>query len=577
MGWQRKVSPSPQTTNTASYRHLMPHPACSEREDANSGMNYIHLTQTLVESFNALADEVQILTDRKTILEHKLRFAHEQYQYIADKYAPTAPEISEVLAKLQLPPELANPSLEDANPVPLPKRNKLDTRNQIAFIIRDGRRVAQQLTSIGETSKTSDSSRETWSREDRTGTSMSTVLEQDFTIEGKKGSLECPFSSPKAEGDGVGGTQDPTPHHSADPICAAMFEESTSQPAPGAVDSPAKCPIRYLDQHSPEEIAHYVETHKHELPRSHEVCVRRYQKNEVQIKKLDAKYGNLVNMIQGLSALHQPMLPESQQEQEEIDRASNERVHNWAKAVTVSEPEDAEQSLPEPMDADEARQSHFDRPLKEVRVGESPSRPWGISVPIYESHGLGGEERPLSPPPAPVFMPSGSEGEETPAPKTSKCPFDHTNMAAMAAALEEVQPHSPTPAPNFMSNGMSDNLPPSKAGGKCPFDHTQLAAMGFVSPTPNTGEQTFVHADPDPVELPSTPVKPQPSQSAPAQIQQPQQQQEQQQPTFINPLLDANKQFNSNGPPQMVFTGPVFIGYPIEQAIQFMQHFQGRQ
>ncbi|KDN71131.1 hypothetical protein CSUB01_03058 [Colletotrichum sublineola] len=575
MGWQRKVSPSPQTTNTASYRHLMPHPACSEREDANSGMNYIHLTQTLVESFNALADEVQILTDRKTILEHKLRFAHEQY--IADKYAPTAPEISEVLAKLQLPPELANPSLEDANPVPLPKRNKLDTRNQIAFIIRDGRRVAQQLTSIGETSKTSDSSRETWSREDRTGTSMSTVLEQDFTIEGKKGSLECPFSSPKAEGDGVGGTQDPTPHHSADPICAAMFEESTSQPAPGAVDSPAKCPIRYLDQHSPEEIAHYVETHKHELPRSHEVCVRRYQKNEVQIKKLDAKYGNLVNMIQGLSALHQPMLPESQQEQEEIDRASNERVHNWAKAVTVSEPEDAEQSLPEPMDADEARQSHFDRPLKEVRVGESPSRPWGISVPIYESHGLGGEERPLSPPPAPVFMPSGSEGEETPAPKTSKCPFDHTNMAAMAAALEEVQPHSPTPAPNFMSNGMSDNLPPSKAGGKCPFDHTQLAAMGFVSPTPNTGEQTFVHADPDPVELPSTPVKPQPSQSAPAQIQQPQQQQEQQQPTFINPLLDANKQFNSNGPPQMVFTGPVFIGYPIEQAIQFMQHFQGRQ
>ncbi|KAK1600509.1 uncharacterized protein LY79DRAFT_22131 [Colletotrichum navitas] len=584
MGWQRKVSPSPQTPNTASSRHLMPHLTCSEREDTSSGMNYIHLTQTLVESFNALADEVQILTDRKTILEHKLRFAHEQYQYIADRYAPAAPEISEVLAKLQLPPELTNPSLEDANPVPLPKRNKLDTRNQIALIIRDGRRVAQQLTSIGETSKTSDSSRETSSREARTITSMSTILEQDFTIEGKKGSLECPFSSPKAEGDGVGdahnaegGSQDPTPHHSADPICAAMFEESTSQPAPGATDSPAKCPIRYLDQHSPEEIAHYVETHKHELPRSHEVCVRRYQKNEVQIKKLDAKYGNLVNMIQGLSALHQPMLPESQREQEEIDRASNERVHNWAKAVTVSETEDAEQSLPTPMDADEVRQSHFDRPLKEVRVGESPSRPWGISVPIYESHGLGGEERPLSPPPAPVFMPSGSEGEETPAPKTGKCPFDHTKMAAMATALEEVQPLSPTHAPNLMSNGMSDDVSPPKAGGKCPFDHAQLAAMGFASPTPNTGEQTFVHADPDPVELPSTPVKPQPSQSAPAQIPQPQQQQQQLPPTFINPPLDANKQFDSNGVPQMVFTGPVFIGYPIEQAIQFMQHFQGRQ
>jgi hypothetical protein len=37
-----------------------------------------NLTQTLVESFNALADEVQSLGDRQTILEHKLRFAHEQ-------------------------------------------------------------------------------------------------------------------------------------------------------------------------------------------------------------------------------------------------------------------------------------------------------------------------------------------------------------------------------------------------------------------------------------------------------------------------------------------------------------------
>lgn len=36
------------------------------------------VTQTLVESFCALADEVQNLTDRKTILEHKLRFAAEQ-------------------------------------------------------------------------------------------------------------------------------------------------------------------------------------------------------------------------------------------------------------------------------------------------------------------------------------------------------------------------------------------------------------------------------------------------------------------------------------------------------------------
>lgn len=47
-----------------------------------TGMNIQHLTQTLVESFNALADEVQNLSDRQTILEHKLRYAHEQVRFV---------------------------------------------------------------------------------------------------------------------------------------------------------------------------------------------------------------------------------------------------------------------------------------------------------------------------------------------------------------------------------------------------------------------------------------------------------------------------------------------------------------
>lgn len=55
-------------------------------------MNYTHLTHTLVESFNALADEVQSLTDRKTVLEHKLRFAHEQVSLLffhPEMFAPS--------------------------------------------------------------------------------------------------------------------------------------------------------------------------------------------------------------------------------------------------------------------------------------------------------------------------------------------------------------------------------------------------------------------------------------------------------------------------------------------------------
>lgn len=56
-------------------------PASSDR-GANNVMSYITHTHTLVDSFNALADEVQSLTDRNTILEHKLRFAHEQVRTI---------------------------------------------------------------------------------------------------------------------------------------------------------------------------------------------------------------------------------------------------------------------------------------------------------------------------------------------------------------------------------------------------------------------------------------------------------------------------------------------------------------
>lgn len=46
-------------------------------------MNYQDPTQTLIESFSALADEVQNLIDRKTILEHKLRYSHEQVRPVA--------------------------------------------------------------------------------------------------------------------------------------------------------------------------------------------------------------------------------------------------------------------------------------------------------------------------------------------------------------------------------------------------------------------------------------------------------------------------------------------------------------
>lgn len=147
--------------------------------------------------------------------------------------------------------------------------------------------------------------------------------------------------------------------------------------------STSKCPIRFLDQHSPEEVAEYFQNHRHEIPRSHEICVKRFQRSEDQIRQLDHKYGNLVNMIQGLGQKHQPMLhTRTDGKNGSEERTSQEKVEAWAHEVNDGQKarsndvgEVAEEGT------GSQRVGRFDRPLKEIRVGESPSRPWGISVP----------------------------------------------------------------------------------------------------------------------------------------------------------------------------------------------------
>lgn len=379
------------------------------------------------------------------------------------------------------------------------------------------------------------SSRETTST--KMTSELSTVLEKDFTVEGKKGHLQCPFSTiHNANDDGVEqGVHDPTPHHSADPICVAMLEETTSSPTPNGAASATKCPIRYMDKHSPEEIAHYVETHKHELPRSHEVCLRRNQKNEEQIRKLDAKYGNIVSMIEDLSHLHAPMLPSAEQNTEaDEDRVSDRRVSDWAQNVSVSATEglmgNAKDEVPSD-DSDPERTGHFDRPLKEVRVGESPSRPWGISVPIPPPYAP--VVRPVSPP-APVRMPSPAPAETPKAPpaRSGKCPFDHNRLRLDGPGLSE-----------FPKMPESNSPPP-------PNTEKPAASQPFTA-------APLKHPQPVP------PDSPPPSH----------------QPAFINmPGTGASKAgFAGVAAPQMVFNGPVFIGYPMESAIEFMKHFQSQQ
>ncbi|KAG5972233.1 hypothetical protein E4U58_006835 [Claviceps cyperi] len=514
-------------------------------------MDHNLLAHSLADAFNALADQVQVLADRKTVLEHKLRFAHKQFQYLADKYAHATPEIVETLAKLQLPPHT---SVDDTSPVPLPHRRATpQLSHQIAVLIRDGRRVANKINAVDSSSKTSISGRRSVSHTSHDQTPMSTALEQDFTVEGKKGNLQCPFSkAASASGATKPDTHsrhdpDKTPHHSADPICAAMVEKATSHSQPTAHEAGAdagassKCPIRFLDKHSPEEIAHYVETHKHALPRSHEVCLRRYQRNEMQMKRMDSKYGNMISMIEGLSHIHQPMLPTSDDADEtaapdQHGQDSHERVENWAHGVTEMEVSDVD--APAGSADHQDRINNFERPLKEVRVGESPSRPWGISVPVYhvpEGHEDG---LPFSPPPAPVRMsdsdPSGvspaaaaETGSATPV-KSDKCPFDHSKFAR--GAFAGPPPCTPQPAAN--------TSPPNCAFEEAPFTNAQGGATDAA-----TG---------------ATPG------AAPPYSR----------PTLIDPHA-MMAQAAVGGGPQMVFTGPVFIGYPMEQAVEFMKQYRG--
>lgn len=444
-----------------------------------------------------------------------------QFQYLADKYAPAAPEIADTLSKLQLPPHT---SLDNTSPVPLPQRSTQPSQHHLAVVIRDGRRAASRLAaSLGDASKTTVSSKDTFSHQSNDDvSSMSTALEQDFTVQGKKSALQCPFQPEVANTSQSAQNVGSSHYDPSDPICAALADgASSSHAATGnGTSAPSKCPIRYLDKHTPEEVARYVEMHKHELPRSHEVCLRRYGRNEREVRKLDSKYGNIASMIEDLGQLHQSMLPEDELPPagNEADEGSNRRVENWANGVNpTTDPDDAEDMS----DPDHDRQSHFDRPLKEVRVGESPSRPWGISVPIYDADDR--DAYLLSPPAAPLKMPTPHHPPAMPEGGPKKCPFDHTKFAAFAGASDAV-----TPKPGA-KDGPGLQGPPPMASFR---DET-------ARPSP-------AHGPPPP------------------------QQQQQQQPIFVAPDAFRGK----SDQPQMVFTGPVFIGYPMDQALQFMSQFQ---
>lgn len=358
-------------------------------------------------------------------------------------------------------------------------------------------------------------------------------LEQDFTIEGTPSKLGCPFASmtnrtltphaasvvsryrpdatatPRSSVSRLNGRASSAARSRsslADPIstetCAAMAAMESPRKVPdmeaSVQGSNRACPIRFLDQHSPEEVAAYFESHKHELPRSHEICVKRYQSNEESIRQLDSKYGNLVSMIQGLGQKHQPMLPEKDEldvDDDAEDRASAEsaeKIRKWAASV------DTDQNVLDDNDhhnegaETEERQPRFDRPMKDIRLGESPSRPWGIQIPI----------------------------------RVDRRKSDEFSVAASA----------PAPASKIVEIEAGVNV--REPHGVCPFGFD----AGAKQSKPNGADRLPVDAPQDP------------------------------RPIVIQPGVGTAKAPEaSSRSPQMVFTGPVFIGYSVEQATALLQ------
>jgi hypothetical protein len=352
-------------------------------------------------------------------------------------------------------------------------------------------------------------------------------LEQDFTTAGTPSKLGCPFASSSTR-------QSPlvTPRSSSsrmssrgrrskrpsfcDPIRAEICGNNVSASASVSIEgSGAVCPIRFLDQHAPEDVAKYFEKHKHELPRSHEACIGRFQSNTESIQQLDQKYGNLVSMIQGLGEKHQAWLPEDPEDAEDDPEDTSKadvKVEKWATAVTSSLQNSTPPGEESPeMMPDEARTTHFDRPMKEIRVGESPSRPWGIKIPVKYTNADSSSSvgsAPTASPPLPLEMdkPLG----ETPK-KPGKCPFG----TLVKNDGSEVKEHDP-------------------AVGATREANTEAPV--------STLEQFETEPAPEPEKA-------------------------EQKAEQTSPNLEAPRAI-----PQMIFNGPVFFGYPPDQLATFLQN-----
>jgi hypothetical protein len=132
-----------------------------------------------------------------------------------------------------------------------------------------------------------------------------------------------------------------------------------------------------------------------------------------------------------------------------------------------------------------------------------------------------------------------------------KCPFGHGQVKDVEEAPQREERND-------------------RPAGKCPVAHVQQAPPATTQQQERpTGKCPFGHGQQVKVELEAEPQKPMDYPQA-AEHQRPPPV-VQSQPAFIK-TPDVPKTAAGNIP-QMIFTGPVFIGYPMEQAMAFMQQY----
>ncbi|KAF7122165.1 hypothetical protein CNMCM5793_000121 [Aspergillus hiratsukae] len=486
--------------------------------------------QTLARSFEALLLTIQHLGCKERVLHQRLRYAHDEYLKLADQLPNETNTHTKIVAEKILGRNAEYEPLHNQSLNPLDVIKALaesgNVKSEALTAIKEGLECCRAINRPNDDEQLPESN----SCYVATRAGLSGNLEKDFTTKGTQGSLRCPFAKPNnkpsenGESQGIEDTYatqdaDTCGHQDVDPIKAEQSDRRSSLTTSAKSSSTrcpvSRCPIRFMDKHSPEEIADYVERHKHEIPRSHAICVQRYQKDSQTMRQLDAKYGNLISMIQGLSVKHQAFLPGHGQDGTPASSSSAERVEKWAEDVGMKSPEQEtpssanEQEAPGSGDGDDERKGHFDRPLREVRVGESPSRPWGIPVPVSQPSFTAA----MHSPPAP---PSGS------AKQSSK---ESSDRAATA-----------DPA-NIFRSGVRT--------GRCPFGHDAPKAN---DPKHDLEIETFRN-EASKSETPNT-ARPPDEDSADGYFRTGQ----------INPTSSA----------KVVFNGPVFFGFSPEQTASFL-------